>query len=97
MPSAAKISPALLDEIERHAAAGKPSAEIWRRVAASAESRGLLRPSYERVRTLASAARRRQRLQPSTAEIALDVMTRARPPESLLDHVSGVGVPRRRR
>jgi len=31
---------------------------------------------------------------PTTTEILLDIVFRARPPDAFLDHISGVGVPR---
>jgi hypothetical protein len=68
-----------------------PIAEVNRRVGAEAERLGLPRPSYERVRELVHEARRR-RAKPGTARVLLDISTRVRHPEELLDHVSGIGV-----
>lgn len=72
----------------------RPIAEIHRRVAREAERLGLARPSYERVRTLVHESRRIRRARgPSTASVLVDVAFRVRPPDAILDHVSGVGVP----
>jgi hypothetical protein len=70
-------------------------AEICRAVGARADELGTARPSYERVRMLVHRARERGG-DPTTASVLLDVAMRARPPEALLDHVSGVGVAARR-
>jgi hypothetical protein len=73
-----------------------PIAETSRRVGARADRLGLPRPSYEQIRLLIHRSRR-MRLKPTTTSVLLDVMARARPPEALLDHASGVGVPPLRR
>jgi hypothetical protein len=73
-----------------------PIAETCRQVGREAERLGLPRPSYERIRELVHEARRLRR-GPSTASVLLDVAVRARPPEAVLDHLSGVGVPNRAR
>jgi hypothetical protein len=93
--SAPRIGPRLLRAIERLAAKDWPIAEINRRVGAEAEALGVPRPSYERVRMLVHRTRRLRR-QPTLAEVAVDVAFRARPPDAILDHVSGVGNPRLR-
>jgi hypothetical protein len=36
---------------------------------------------------------RRLRRRPSTARVLVEIAYRARPPDALLDHVSGIGVP----
>ena len=75
-----------------------PIAEINRRVGEQAELLGLRRPSYQRVRELVHElreVRELRRRQPTTRQVLLDVIFRARPPDALLDHISGVGVPRR--
>jgi hypothetical protein len=69
-----------------------PIAEVNRRLGERAATLGLLRPSYERVRIMVHEQRRR-RERPSTARVLAEVSTRARPPEALLDHLSGIGVP----
>lgn len=70
---------------------GVPIAETCRRVGQEAERLGLTRPSYERIRELVHEARRMRR-GPTTASVLLDVAFRARAPEELLDHLSGIGV-----
>jgi hypothetical protein len=75
-----------------------PIAETYRRVAAEAERLGLTRPSYERIRVLVHESRRWRRSKgPSTSSVLVDVAFRLRPPEAVLDHISGVGVPTLRR
>jgi hypothetical protein len=91
---APRISPRLLLELERLDDPNVPLAEIWRRVGAAADRLGLARPSYERIRLLVQQSRL-TRTEPSTSEVVADVLMRSRPPEALLDHISGVGVPRR--
>ena len=71
-------------------------AEVHRRLGRSAERLDLPRPSYETVRAILTP-RRRRLPEPTTADVALDVVLRNRPPEALLDQISGIGVPRRRR
>jgi hypothetical protein len=74
-----------------------PIAETYRRVAAEAERLGLTRPSYERIRALVHQSRRWKRNRgPSTTSVLVDVAFRVRPPEAVLDHISGIGVPTRR-
>jgi len=93
---APRISPRLLEAIARLDDPGLPIAEICRRVGSEAEHLRLTRPSYERVRVLVHAlraARRRSRRRPSTASVLLDVATRARPAEALLDHAAGIPIP----
>jgi hypothetical protein len=65
-----RIHPRLLDLIERLDDGTLPIAEICRRVGAEAEARGLVRPSYERIRTLVHLARlSRPALGPSALRI----------------------------
>jgi hypothetical protein len=74
-----------------------PIAETYRRVATEAERLGLTRPSYERIRVLVHQSRRWRRSRgPSTTSVLVDVAFRLRPPEAVLDQVSGIGVPTRR-
>jgi hypothetical protein len=94
--SAPRLSPRLLDVLRRVDDGRRPIAEVWREVGAAAERLGLPRPSYERVRLLVKEERRRRAV-PGTAEVLVDIALRTRPPDALLDHLSGVGVPRRRR
>jgi len=70
-----------------------PIAEINRRVGREAERLGLRRPSYQRVRVLVHHSRRLRRSRPTTATVLVDVTLRVRPPEAIIDHLSGVGVP----
>jgi len=74
-----------------------PIAEINRRVGREAERLGLRRPSYQRVRVLVHHSRRLRRSRPTTATVLVDVTLRVRPPEAIIDHLSGVGVPTLRR
>jgi hypothetical protein len=74
-----------------------PIAETCRRLGAEAERLGFTRPSYERVRVLVQQERRWSRSRgPSTTSVLIDVTFRARPPEAVLDQLSGIGVPTRR-
>jgi hypothetical protein len=91
-----RISPRLLEALVKFDDRTVPIAETCRRVGGEAERLGLPRPSYQRVRELVHASRRIRR-GPSTAAVLADVAFRARPPEALLDHLSGVGVPQRAR
>src|SRR5918992_1338863 len=93
--SAARLSRELHDLILELAASPARVAEICRGVGARADELGIARPSYERVRTLVHRARERGG-EPSTTGVLFDVAVRARPPEALLDHISGVGVAARR-
>ena len=92
---APRISPRIVEAIVRLDDRSVPIAEVCRRVGAEAERMGLTRPSYQRVRVLVHESRRIRR-GPSTASVLVDVMVRARPPDALADHLSGVGVPTRR-
>jgi hypothetical protein len=92
MPTIApRISPRLLEAIVRFDDRTLPIAETSRRVGREAERLALPRPSYERIRELVHEMRRVRR-GPSTASVLADIAFRVRPPEALLDHVSGVGV-----
>jgi hypothetical protein len=71
----------------------RPIAETYREVAAIAERLGVARPSHEQVRTVLHQLRARKR-DPAIGQILLDISFRRRPPEALLQAVSGVGVPR---
>jgi hypothetical protein len=89
---APRISPRLLEAIARFDDRSVPIAETSRRVGREAERLGLPRPSYERVRELVHQLRSVRR-GPSTAAVLADIAFRLRPPEALLDHLSGTGVP----
>jgi hypothetical protein len=84
----------VIDAVVRLDDTSVPIAETYRRVADEAVRLGLSRPSYQRIRVLVHETRRlRARRGPTTASVLLDIVLRARPPDALLDHVSGVGVP----
>jgi hypothetical protein len=86
------MSPRLLETLVKADGPSVPIAETCRRVGREAERIGVARPSYERVRLLVHEFRRIRR-GPSTASILADVAFRVSPPEAVLDHISGVGVP----
>jgi len=86
------MSPRLLETLVKADSSSIPIAETCRRVGREADRIGVARPSYERVRLLVHEARRIRR-GPSTASVLRDVAFRARPPEAVLDHLSGIGVP----
>lgn len=95
--SAARISDRLYKRLEKLDDPGIPIAETYRRVAGEAERLGLTRPSYERIRVLVHQSRRWKRNSgPSTTSVLIDVAFRVRPPEAVLDQLSGIGVPTRR-
>jgi len=94
---APRISHRLLQTLDRIDDPKLPIAEVNRRLGAEAWRLGLPRPSYQRVRVLVHQLRRiRSRKGPSTGAILFDIALRTRPPEALLDHLSGIGVPRLR-
>ena len=68
-----------------------PLAEVHRRFARRAAERGLLRPSYERTRTLLNELRRLRRLRVSTARVLVEIAYRQRPPDAVVSHLSGTG------
>lgn len=90
---APRIGPRLLAAIVQLDDPRRPIAETCRRVGAEANRLGLPRPSYQRVRELVHQARRLRRRGPSTTSVLIDIATRARPPDALVAHLSGVGVP----
>ncbi len=88
-----------MNEIVRLSKKRLTAAQITRRVGAKAADDGLPRPSYERVRLLVHEARERA-LEPSTADVLLDVAFRVRPPDAIGAHLAGTlppGRPTRRR
>ena len=93
---APRIRKELLEAVVRHDKRTHPIAETARRVGREAERLGLTRPSYQRIRELVHESRRLRR-GPSTTSILVDVAFRVRPPEAVLDHLSGTGVPQLRR
>ena len=93
---APRIRKELLEAVVRHDKRTHPIAETCRRVGRDAERLGLTRPSYQRVRELVHESRRLRR-GPSTTSVLVDVTFRVRPPEAVLDQLSGTGVPELRR
>lgn len=91
---APRISPRLLKALMRLDDRTVPIAEIYRRLGKEADRLRLTRPSYQRIRVLLHHARRLRRGRPTTAQVLAEVAFRARPPIAVLDHLSGVGVPR---
>ena len=94
--SAARVDRRLLERLARLDDASLPIAEINRRLGAAAEELGLMRPSYARVRVLVArtASGPAQVAGRRTGRVLVEISTRARPPEALLDHMSGIGVPK---
>jgi hypothetical protein len=90
--SAPRISYRLLDALERLDDGKLGFGELTRRVGAEAVRLGLPRPSYEQVRSIAVRRRTVGAARPRTAEVLLEVATRARPPEALLDHLTDGGL-----
>jgi hypothetical protein len=91
---APRISARLLTALVRLDNPALPIAEINRRLGAEAQRLGLTRPSYERIRVLLHEARLiRRRRDPTTAQVLVDIAFRLRPPEAILDHLAGIGVP----
>jgi hypothetical protein len=92
--SAARVPDRLYRRLEKIDDRTLPIAETYRRVAAQAERWGLIRPSYERVRTLVHQSRRwKQSRGPSTSTVLYDITFRVRPPTALIDHLSGEVLP----
>src|SRR5438128_978916 len=73
-----------------------PIAETARRLGDEADRLGITRPSYQRIRELVHISRRMRR-GPTTTSILVDVAFRVRPPDALVDHLAGIGVPTLRR
>ncbi|HKF14145.1 MAG TPA: hypothetical protein VKB13_02850 [Gaiellaceae bacterium] len=99
MPALApRIRRELVEVLVRYDKPGRPIAETCRHVGAEAERLGFTRPSYQRVRELVHESRRIKRGRgPSMASVLVDVAFRVRPPEAVLDQLSGIGVPKLRR
>jgi hypothetical protein len=95
---APRIRRQLLEALVRFDDEARPIAETYRRVGEEADRLGFTRPSYQRIRELVHESRRIRRGQrPSTASVLIDVAFRLRPPEAVLDQLSGIGVPELRR
>jgi hypothetical protein len=93
-PSAPRIDSRLVAALERLDDRTTPIAETYRRVTVVARALGLVRPSYEQVRTLVHEARQHGR-RPTTGDVLLDVAFRTRPPTALGDHLAGTLAPHR--
>src|SRR5437588_6405845 len=84
--AAPRLDPRLLEALERFERWTRSVAEIRRSLVRLAHSLGLPPPSYEHVRRLVRARRiRRAEQEPGIADVALDVMFRARPPQALVE------------
>src|SRR5437899_13002777 len=88
---APRIPQRLLSALARLDDVQLPIAEVNRRLGAEAERLGLPRPSYQRIRVLIHQLRWLRR-GPTTAKVLWEVALRARPPEAIADHLSGIGV-----
>jgi len=86
--AAIRFTPGLLDVVREGAKGSRSIADVWRLVGDEAERLGSARPRYERVRILVHEYRRLT-AGPTTAEILLDVAFRVRPPDALVDRVTG--------
>jgi hypothetical protein len=78
----------LVAALERLDEPGRPIAETYRRVAGVARELGLVRPSYEQVRTLVHRARDRGR-SPSAGDVLLALAFNAKPPTAVIDYLVG--------
>ena len=87
-PAAPRIDTRLVAALERFDDPDVPIAETCRRVGVVAEELGLVRPSYEQVRTLVHEARRRGR-RPTMGDVLLDITFLRLPPTALGDHLAG--------
>jgi hypothetical protein len=86
--AAPRIGPTLLAGIARLDDENVPIADVYRRVAALASHLGYARPSYEQIRVLVHEHRTRG-LAPTAGQILLEVASRGRPPEALLELLEG--------
>jgi hypothetical protein len=86
--AAPRIGPTLLAVIERLDDESVPIAEVHRRVAAVASHLAYPRPSYQQTRVLVHEHRRRG-LAPTAGQLLLEVAFRVRPPEALLELLTG--------
>jgi hypothetical protein len=89
-PAGPRIDSRLLAALEHLDDRSIPIAETYRRLGAVARELGLVRPSYEQIRTIVHRTRRIPS-GPSTGDVLLDIAFRSRPPTALLDHLSGTG------
>jgi hypothetical protein len=85
---APRIDSRLVAAAERLDDPGVPIAETNRRLRLVAAELGLVRPSYEQVRSIVKRARRHGRA-PMSGDVLLEIAFRTRPPDALLDHLVG--------
>jgi hypothetical protein len=93
-PAAPRIDARLLAALTRLDDRSHSIADVHRRVGLVADWLDVPRPSYEQIRVLLNAHRRRP-LQPGVGETLLEIAMRAKPPEALLDVLSGTAPPQR--
>ena len=86
--SAPRISECLVAAIAKLDKPGRPIADVHRGVGEIAELIGLHRPSYQQVRVIVHHLRDRRR-DPSLGQVLLDISFRVKPPEAILDALSG--------
>ena len=75
--------------------ASLPIAEVNRRLGLVAGWLGVPRPSYEHVRRLVHA-QRRLGAYPTAGDVLLQIAANERPPTAIMEHLLGIGPPRRR-
>src|SRR4051794_4004960 len=85
---APRVDSRLVAAAERLDSPTTPVAETNRRVGKIAERLGLIRPSYEEGRRIIRLAPLRGR-EATTGDLLLEIAFRSRPPEALLDHLTG--------
>jgi hypothetical protein len=90
---APRIDMRLVAAAERLDSATTPIAETNRRVGLVADELGLMRPSYEQVRSIVKCARGRG-WEATSAEVLLEIAFRSRPPTAFIDHLTGTLPPR---
>jgi hypothetical protein len=83
---APRIDSRLVAAAERLDSPTTPIAETNRRLGAVAAELGLVRPSYEQVRSIVNRARMLGR-HPSAGDVLLEIAFRSRPPTALVDHL----------
>jgi hypothetical protein len=89
MPSSApRIDSRLVAAIARFDKPGWYIADTHRAIGLVAEHLGLSRPSYQQTRVIVHQLRRRRR-DPSVGQVLLDIAFRVKPPDALLDALSG--------
>ena len=91
--AAPRIDSRLLAALVRLQRRDRSIAETNRRLGELAESLGLPRPSYERVRALIHEHRRRP-IRLHAGEILLEIALQTRPPEAFVDFMAGTLPPK---